>query len=198
MSPLGHYITALGLGLSGAATIGGEYYWEHGHLRILTDTVRWIGDSFAVGQSHRTPYAAIGFFFAFGAIFGARAPDLLERPFLAFVRMVRVIGYRALAHTPWFWTVLSLPVAWLALQPAANDPAMLVFLWVAIGFLAAAWLHLAVDFFSVGGIPWLKPRGTTIGVSVYENGSVSELLLIVPLLAMQFAVPYFIQHPYQF
>lgn len=198
MSPLGHYITATGLGLAGAAIIGGSYYWEHGHVLLLTDTIHWMGYAFSDGTLDVTPYAAIAICFLVGAIIGARAPDLLEHPLFLFVRHIRTVGYRAVAHTAWFWLLVTAPLVWMSFQPIAHDPVVLVFLWLGIGFVASAWLHLCIDFFGGGGIPLLNPRGRRIGLSIYRNTELSELLVLIPVLCVQAGLAWFIQHPYQF
>jgi membrane-bound metal-dependent hydrolase YbcI (DUF457 family) len=198
MSPLGHYISGLGLGIAGAAIIGGGYYWEQGHFLLLTDTIHWLGYAFSQGSTDVTPYAAIALCFLIGSVLGSRAPDLLEQPLFLFIRHIRTIGYRAVAHTPWFWLLITVPIVWILFLPIAKDPVYLVFAWLGVGFVTSAWLHLLIDFFGHGGIPLIKPRGRRVGFPVYENTTLAELIVLIPILLMQAALAWFIHHPYQF
>jgi len=101
-------------------------------------------------------------------------PDWIEYP------LGPVIKHRTITHWP-YPPLLALGILcyfWIT----TGDFAFYYALFLPIGWL----LHLATDFMSVGGIPFGKPNGIRVGISLYKTRTEREhfvaLAMILPCL----------------
>lgn len=104
------------------------------------------------------------------SVFASVLPDLVEYPFGP------LIQHRTITHWPY---------------PPLVATAVLYFFWLKTGdyafyysmFLPIGWLmHLAADFMSIGGIPFGKPTGNRVGISLYKTRTVREHLVALSII----------------
>ena len=104
-----------------------------------------------------------------GVMFGARVPDWSEMARWIDGKRYSIIPHRGPTHWPGTW-IAGLLLSVLYLQPPVRE--------AAIGFFAAALLHLAMDIMTPSGIPLLHPFDKNRSITVYRSGAfIPETLL---------------------
>lgn len=110
---------------------------------------------------------------------GALAPDYLEVAYGDPKAGQTVIAHRTWTHQPVFWLlgIVLLFAFWTAAW----------WQWALAGWLASGLFHLAMDIFSVSGIPLAHPRGRRTAVVLYRTSGWSEnvfILLVMGVLSL--------------
>jgi membrane-bound metal-dependent hydrolase YbcI (DUF457 family) len=178
MTAHGHYLTALSLGIVGAATILDPVYGKNVTL-AFGDIIHWSADVIKNGIEE-APICSIALMFLFGCAIGAWAPDWLEG--VLFINGYRhsFIPHRTLTHTVALWVILLI-VAYGCLS-YTEDPWQVLLSWFFIGFTSAGLLHVFIDMLSPTGVPLLMPFRTRLAFTVYKTGRISEYKVIVPVV----------------
>lgn len=97
-----------------------------------------------------------------GAMFGARVPDWSEMARWIDGKRYSLIPHRGPTHWPGTW-LAGLILSIMFLPSPIKEPA--------IGFFAAAILHLIMDIMTPSGIPLLHPFAKNRAFRVYKSGS---------------------------
>lgn len=113
---------------------------------------------------------------ALGILLGARGPDRLEIPSLNKSTKVRcsVIPHRTLTHWPPLWVLIT-AACWTVLAET-QDILSYTIASVGIGFCAAGWLHLVMDFMTPAGIPLIWPFGSRSSLNLYKTAEPGRIL----------------------
>lgn len=112
--------------------------------------------------------------FAFGALFGARAPDWLEIAHWRHGERHSLIPHRTLTHWPWPWLAVGF-LPWV-LFPAGQWP---LWLFALNGFALSGLLHLLFDIMTPAGIPLGLPFGRRYSLNWYRTGGAGEIVAVV-------------------
>ena len=97
-----------------------------------------------------------------GAMFGARVPDWSEMARWIDGKRYSLIPHRGPTHWPGTW-LAGLILSIIFLPSPFKEPA--------VGFFAAALLHLVMDVMTPSGIPLLHPFSKNKAFRVYKSGS---------------------------
>lgn len=126
--------------------------------------------------NHKLTTGAVVYFFTGNmtatilAVIASVWPDWIEYPFGPNVK------HRTITHWPY---------------PPIFIFGIIYFFWIQTGdfafyyamFLPIGWLlHLATDFMSIGGIPFGKPTGTRVGISLYKTRTEREYLVVLAII----------------
>jgi len=156
MSPRGHYLTAIGVGIASSVA------WAR--LSGPADGPGGLGLAALMG----------------GFLAGARAPDVLEIATFVGGERASVIPHRTLTHWIPLW-VLALYAAFLV---CTETQAALWLRALVAGFVAAGALHVLMDFFTPTGVPLLLPvPRARVRMPLYHTGKFGEELVVLVFLA---------------
>lgn len=171
MSPNGHHLTSLCFGTVGANFLLGDHQFTD-----IGDFSSAIFNFLLEGEQMTAPAIILALSFFVGVLVGSRSPDWLEISFFINDKNKRVIKHRTLTHSPWLW----LFVIFISSMFATDYPVMSLF---GIGWAAGSILHILIDMGSPTGIPLGSPFGKRFSYYLYSTNKLSELYLIMPILA---------------
>jgi hypothetical protein len=187
MSPLGHTITSISIGITSSMYFAKDYY-EGTVVELFIHALKWIVEGLITDNIATTPKAFLSIFFFFGFIAGSSAPNWFEPRYLSLNEGLKFYRNRTLWHTPWLWSLALIPAFYWTIIPKysffefAN--------WGVIGFLFGGLLHIFIDMFSIGGIPLIFPNGNKFSLGVYATRSFQEIYILIPIISIPFLYTY--------
>jgi membrane-bound metal-dependent hydrolase YbcI (DUF457 family) len=93
-----------------------------------------------------------------------------------------LIPHRTLTHWPLLWLIPAIALAYSA--GAGTTPNQPTAWFAAVGFVGAAWLHLAADLMTPMGLPLVRPFGARSSLNWYRTGSAGEAVAVAALVGV--------------